>query len=64
MLSTGGKSSNMDTDLFLQKLRDFSLEEGKVYIQEHIDELSDHAAVSNLLADEALRLLYSPFVSL
>jgi tetratricopeptide (TPR) repeat protein len=54
----------MDTDLFLQNLRDLSLEEGKVYIQDHIDELSDYAAVGNLLADEALRLLYSPFVSL
>src|SRR6266571_7634653 len=54
----------MDTDLFLQNLRDLSLEEGKIYIQEHIDELSDHAAVGNVLADEALRLLYSPFVSL
>lgn len=54
----------MDTDLFLQTLRDLPLEEGKVYIQTHIDELSDHAAIGNLLADEALRLLYSPFVSL
>ena len=54
----------MDTDLFLQNLRDLPLEEGKVYILEHIDELSDHAAIGNLLADEALRLLYSPFVSL
>ena len=54
----------MDTDLFLQNLRDLSLEEGKAYIKEHIDELSDHDAVGNVLADEALRLLYSPFVSL
>src|SRR6266487_1817083 len=54
----------MDTDLFLQNLRDLSLEEGKTYIQNHIDELSDHASVGNLLADEALRLLYTPFVSL
>lgn len=54
----------MDTDLFLQSLRDLPLEEGKVYIQEHIDELSDHAAVGKLLEDEALRLLYTPFVSL
>ncbi len=54
----------MDTDLFLQNLRDLSLEEDKVYIQEHIDELSDYAAVGNLLADEALRLLFTPFVSL
>jgi CHAT domain-containing protein len=61
---TGGKPSNMDTDLFLQNLRVLSLEEGKAYIKEHIDELSDHAATGNLLADEALRILYSPFVSL
>jgi CHAT domain-containing protein len=54
----------MDTELFLLQLRDLSLEEGKVYIQEHIGELADPAAVGNLLADEALRLLYSPFVSL
>lgn len=54
----------MDTDLFLQNLRDLTLEEGKVYIKEHIDELSDHIAIGNLLADEALRLLYSPFISL
>src|SRR5438105_6655293 len=54
----------MDTDLFLRNLRDLSLEEGKAYIKEHIDELSDYAAVGNLLADEALRLLYTPFVSL
>ena len=55
-----GLPTNMDADLFLQNLRDLSLEEGKAYIQEHIDELSDHAAMGNLLADEALRLLYSP----
>src|SRR5437588_5175787 len=54
----------MDTDLFLRNLRDLSLEEGKAYIKEHIDELSDYAVVGNLIADEALRLLYSPFVSL
>src|SRR5438477_602041 len=28
----------MDTDLFLQHLRDVSLEEGKAYIQERIDD--------------------------
>ncbi len=54
----------MDTDLLLQNLRDLPLEEGRACIQEHIVELSDHAAIGNLLADEALRLLYSPFVSL
>jgi CHAT domain-containing protein len=59
-----GLPTNMDADLFLQNLRDLSLEEGKAYIQEHIDELSDHVIISKLLEDEALRLLYSPFVSL
>ena len=54
----------MDTDLFLRNLRDLSLEEGKVYIQEHILELSDHQTVGEWLADEALRLLYTPFLSL
>src|SRR5260370_23824338 len=54
----------MDTELFLQYLRDHTLEEGRAYIQEHIAELSDHAAIGNLLAEEALRLLYTPFVSL
>jgi len=57
----------MDTELFLkylQYLRDHTLEEGRAYIQEHIAELSDHQAIGELLAEEALRLLYSPFVSL
>ncbi len=54
----------MDTELFLQRLRDLPLEEGKVYIQTHVHELADHAAVGSLMADEALRLLYTPFVSL
>src|SRR5258708_29849352 len=57
----------MDTELFLQflqYLRDHTLEEGRACIQEHISELSDHAAIGELLAEEALRLLYSPFVSL
>src|SRR6266568_9596525 len=54
----------MDNDLFLQHLRELSLEDGKAYIQEHIEELVDHAVVGELLADEALHLLYTPFVSL
>jgi CHAT domain-containing protein len=54
----------MDNDLFLQRLRELNLEEGKAYIQEHIEELTDHVAIGNLLAEEALRLLYTPFVSL
>src|SRR6266699_1114875 len=54
----------MDTDLFLQNLRDLPLEEGRAFIQEHIAELAGYAAIGNLLENEALRLLYSPFVSL
>jgi CHAT domain-containing protein len=54
----------MDNELFLQHLRELSLEDGKAYIQEHIEELADHAAVGGLFTDEALHLLYTPFVSL
>src|ERR1700693_1336937 len=54
----------MDEALFLQELCDLSLEDGRAYIQLHAKELADHAAFGVLLADEALRLLYSPFVSL
>src|SRR5437660_4662746 len=54
----------MDKALFLQHLRDLSLEDGRAYIQEHIAELTDHDAIGNLLADEALKQLYDPFLSL
>lgn len=54
----------MDDALFLQQLRDLSLEDGRAYIQEHISELSDHKAIGELLAEEALRVLYTPFLSL
>src|SRR2546429_7597065 len=54
----------MDSDLFLQQLRDLRLENGRAYIQAHAAELEDHAAFGNLLADEALAQLYTPFVSL
>src|SRR6266700_4865072 len=55
----------MDNDLFLQHLRELSLEDGKAYIQEHIEELADHAAVGELLAEEALNQLYTdPSISL
>jgi CHAT domain-containing protein len=54
----------MDNTLFLQHLREATLEEGRAYIQSHIEELSDHAAIGNLLADEALTQLYNPFLSL
>jgi tetratricopeptide (TPR) repeat protein len=55
----------MDNDLFFQHLRELSFEEGKAYLQEHSAELADHAAISALIADEALHQLYiAPLVSL
>jgi tetratricopeptide (TPR) repeat protein len=54
----------MDTTLFLQHLHDVSLEEGRAYIQAHIAELADHDAIGSLLAEDALRQLYTPFLSL
>src|SRR5712692_2517682 len=54
----------MDKELFLQRLRDLPLEDGRAYIREHIADLADYDAVGNVLADEALRLMYTPFVSL
>ena len=54
----------MDTDLFLQRLRELPIEDGRTYIQELIAELADHKAIGELLAEEALRVLYTPFPSL
>src|SRR6266581_2481739 len=55
----------MDTYLFLQNLRDLSLEEGRSYIRMHAPDLSDHASFGDLFADEALNQLYTnPAVSL
>jgi len=55
----------MDEQQFLPTLRDLGLEEGKTYIQEHIAELSDSAAISALLENEALNQLYTdPSISL
>ncbi|HJT57528.1 MAG TPA: CHAT domain-containing protein, partial [Ktedonobacteraceae bacterium] len=55
----------MDNALFLQRLRELSLEDGRIYLQEQIAELSDHAAIGNLIKDEALRQQnISPLISL
>ncbi|GHO99972.1 CHAT domain-containing protein [Reticulibacter mediterranei] len=54
----------MEKELFLRYLRDYTLEEGRAYIREHITALADHTIVGEWLADEALRLLYTPFLSL
>src|SRR5437764_4389568 len=54
----------MDNTVFLSQLRESSLEEGRAFIEAHLDELTDHAAIGELLADEALKQLYNPFLSL
>jgi tetratricopeptide (TPR) repeat protein len=54
----------MDGIVFLQHLCDPSLEEGRAYIQLHEAELADRGAFGDLLADEALKQLYKPFLSL
>ncbi len=55
----------MENALFLQDLRNLSLEEGRAYILAHAKELADHAATGILIAEEALRQLYiAPLVSL
>ena len=50
----------MDEQQLLQALRDLSLEEGKTYLQEHMEELKD-AAISALLENEALNQLYTNY---
>src|SRR5579884_1886549 len=54
----------MESSQFLQYLHESSLEEGRVYIQVHLADLTDHDAIAKLLEDEALKLLYNPFPSL
>ncbi len=55
----------MDNELFLRQLRELPLEEGRIYIQQHSGELTDHAAFISLLKEEALHQQYVlPFVSL
>src|SRR5438045_8230923 len=64
LLTRESQPPHMDRELFLQYLRDHSLEEGRAHIQEHIAVLSEHKAIGEWLADEALRLLYAPCLSL
>lgn len=55
----------MESDVLLQNLRELSLEDGRIYIQQTIAELSDYVVTGNLIADEALNQLYTnPAVSL
>ena len=54
----------MDGTVFLEHLRESSLEAGRAHIQNHVGELSDLDATGDLLADEALKQLYNPFLSL
>lgn len=54
----------MEPALFLQRLRDLPIEEGRAYLSQRLEELSDHTAIGELLAEEALRVLYTPMLSL
>jgi tetratricopeptide (TPR) repeat protein len=54
----------MDSALFLQRLRDLPIEEGRAYLSQHLEELSDYTAIGELMAEEALRVLYTPMLSL
>ncbi len=55
---------DLDTDLFLQQLRELPLEEGLELLRTHVAAIADHGAFGVLLADEALDKLFTPFVSL
>lgn len=54
----------MDKEQFLQRLRDLPLEECRTYLREHTAELPGYDTMSKWLEDEALHLLYTPFISL
>jgi CHAT domain-containing protein len=55
----------METEQYLQYLRDHTLEEGRAYIQTHASEKADYASFGDLFDDEALKQLYTnPAVSL
>jgi CHAT domain-containing protein len=55
----------MDEQAFLQHLCDLSFAEGCIFIQQHATELSDYAAVSTLIANEArLQRDVNPSISL
>src|ERR1700676_3375338 len=54
----------MENSLFLQSLLKLNQEEGKNYIKAHSREMVDLTAIGNLLADEALDRLSTPFSSL
>lgn len=54
----------MDTDQHIQQLRDLDLGTGRRFITEHAADLPDRAAFGVALADEALKELYTPFLSL
>src|SRR5258707_12319296 len=55
----------MDTALLLRHLNSLSKEYGWTYIQAHIEELGDHAAIGVALSDYAIAQMYNaPFASL
>lgn len=55
----------MDTDLFLQRLRELPVEEGRQFIREDATEITDYHAIGKLIKVEALRQRgINPLVSL
>lgn len=54
----------MDSTLFLQRLSELSLEEGRANLQDYTREPADLDMVSTLLENEALKQLFKPFLSL
>jgi CHAT domain-containing protein len=54
----------IDASSLLKRLRDLDLEEGRRLIMQSAADLNDQAAFGIALADEALKELYTPFLSL
>jgi CHAT domain-containing protein/tetratricopeptide (TPR) repeat protein len=54
----------IDASQLLQRLHDLDLEEGRSLIMQSAADLNDQAAFGVALADEALKELYTPFLSL
>ncbi len=54
----------MDKEQLLQHLRELPPDEGRAYLREHVTDPDHYDVVGNWLEEEALHLLYTPFVSL
>lgn len=58
------ETNSTDASQLLQRLHDLDLEEGRNLIMQSAADLNDQAAFGVALADEALKELYTPFLSL